>query len=420
MTVGQIEKLTQDRVVALFQQRLGYEYLGNWKDREGNSNLEVTTLTEWLKSRKVTPNLISKAMHQLRLVSEDPSKSLYDRNRAVYELLRYGVKVKPGAGETTETVWLIDWKRPANNHFAVAEEVAIQAADVKAHNKRPDIVLYVNGIALGVLELKRSTVSASEGIRQNLDNQTKEFIQPFFSTIQWVLAGNDTEGLRYGTTGTPAKYFLQWVEGDGPYAAEANLLDRHLLQTCEKARFLEVIHDFIVFDAGVKKLCRQNQYFGVKATQDFIRRREGGIIWHTQGSGKSLTMVWLAKWILANRTGSRVLIVTDRLELDEQIEKVFKGVNEGIYRTTSGADLIEQLNRPDQSLMCSLVHKFGTEDFIKDLKNLPPRVSGQGRSLRLRGRMSPHPIRGTQQGHADHPTHGPVHRIHRHAPPQGR
>ncbi len=202
-------------------------------------------------------------------------------------------------------------------------------------------MIYINGIALGVLELKRSTVSVAEGIRQNLDNQKKEFIQPFFSTMQWVMAGNDTEGLRYATIETPEKYYLRWVEDSGPYAGEPNLLDRHLLQVCRKARLLELIHDFIVFDAGTKKLCRQNQYFGVKAAQDFIRRREGGIIWHTQGSGKSLTMVWLAKWIRENREGARVLIITDRTELDEQIEKVFKGVNEQIYRT-------DQRQRPDR------------------------------------------------------------------------
>ena len=120
-------------------------------------------------------------------------------------------------------------------------------------------------------------------------------------------------------------------------AASTNLLDRHLIQLCDKERLLEIIHDFIVFDAGVKKICRHNQYFGVRAAQSPCAQREGGIIWHTQGSGKSLTMVWLAKWIREHMTDARVLIITDRDELDEQIEKVFLGVDEEIYRTTSGA-----------------------------------------------------------------------------------
>jgi len=130
------------------------------------------------------------------------------------------------------------------------------------------------------------------------------------------MAGNDTEGLRYGTIEPPEKYYLTWKEE----STAENPLDRALLQLCNKNRLLEVIHDFTVFDAGIKKLCRHNQYFGVKAAQARILKRAGGIIWHTQGSGKSLTMVWLAKWIRENVTGSRVLIVTDRVELDEQIE----------------------------------------------------------------------------------------------------
>lgn len=394
-SVGQIEKATQAHVVTLFQHRLGYRYLGNWIDRD-NSNIDQPLLQSWLKARGVPETLIGRALHELTKVAGDSSKSLYDRNRAVYEMLRYGIKVQPGAGENHVTVWLIDWHNPQANDFAVAEEVTVRGADLlnaaKASTKRPDVVLYINGIALGVLELKRSTVAVSEGIRQNLDNQKKEFIQPFFSTMQWVMAGNDTEGLRYATTETPEKHWLQWVETNDVHANESNLLDRHLLQVCDKARFLELMHDFIVFDAGTKKVCRQNQYFGIKAAQNFIQRREGGIIWHTQGSGKSLTMVWLAKWIRENRSGSRVLIITDRTELDEQIEKVFKGVSEQICRTSSGADLIEKLNGTEESLLCSLVHKFGradsrgaeddgsegAKDFITALDNLPADFSAKG------------------------------------------
>ena len=392
-TVGQIEKRTQARVVALFRERLNYAYLGDKTDRQ-NHNIELTLLRNWLTKRGVSDTLINRALHELNKVATDTSKSLYDRNKEVYDLLRYGVKVQPGAGENRVTVWLIDWQHPENNHFAIAEEVTVKGADLanaaKAGTKRPDVVIYINGIGLGVLELKRSTVSVAEGIRQNLDNQKKEFIQPFFSTMQWVMAGNDTEGLRYATIETPEKYYLRWVEESGPYANEPNLLDRHLLQVCRKARLLELVHDFIVFDAGTKKLCRQNQYFGVKAAQEFIQRREGGIIWHTQGSGKSLTMVWLAKWIRENREGARVLIITDRTELDEQIEKVFFGVHEQIVRTTSGDDLIEKLNGTEESLLCSLVHKFGrqgddeaagdegTKAFIAALQKLPPDFKAKG------------------------------------------
>lgn len=384
--VGQIERRTQERVVKLFHDVLGYDYLGDWSEREGNRNIEPKYLRTFLKDKQGYDDaLIDRALYILDKIAGDTSKNLYDRNRAVYDLLRYSVKVKTGVGENTTDVWLIDWKNPGRNDFAIAEEVTIPGGGPQAYTKRPDLVLYVNGIALGVLELKRSTISVAEGIRQNLDNQKKVFIEHLFSTMQLVMAGNDTEGLRYATVQTPEKYYLTWKE-DGP---EENLLDRHLIQLCGKARLLELVHDFTVFDAGTKKLCRHNQYFGVRAAQEYIRRREGGIIWHTQGSGKSLIMLWLAKWIRENVKDSRVLIITDRTELDEQIEKIFLGVDEQIYRTTSGADLIEKLNKNEKWLICSLVHKFGGRDdgadardvarYVEEVKSaLPPGFRAKG------------------------------------------
>lgn len=354
-TVGQKERLTQQRIIQLFQDDLQYTSLGDWHEREDNRNVEESLLKPWLARRGYSGTLITRALHQLSLAAAlGEGKSLYDANKAVYGLLRYGVKVKEGAGEQKQTIWLIDWQNPDANDFAIAEEVTVKGEN----KKRPDIVLYVNGIALGVLELKRSIVSVTEGIRQNLDNQKKAFVRSFFSTMQLIMAGNDTEGLRYGSIETPEKYYLNWKEE----SSIDNLLDRHLTQLCNKTRFLEIIHDFIVFDAGIKKLCRHNQYFGVHAAQEHVRRRAGGIIWHTQGSGKSLTMVWLTKWIREHVADARVLIITDRTELDEQIEKVFLGVNEEIYRTTSGADLIARLNASAPWLLCSLVHKFGRGD----------------------------------------------------------
>ena len=249
---------------------------------------------------------------------------------------------------------------PDNNDFGIAEEVTVRGQ----HTKRPDIVLYVNGIALGVLELKRSTVSVSEGIRQNLDNQGEEFIRPFFATVQLLMAGNESEGLRYSVIESEERYWLRWkaspANGGESTTSGDNPLLQELCQLCSKARLLELIHDFTVFDSGKKKICRHNQFFGVKAAQERVKRREGGILWHTQGSGKSLTMVWLAKWIREKVPNSRVLILTDRTELDEQIESVFKGVEEEhIYRTRDGADLVNVLGSPSEWLVCSLIHKFG-------------------------------------------------------------
>ena len=382
-TVGQRERLTQQEVTRFFRDTLGYAYLGDWRDRKGNSAIEEARLTGWLHRRGVEEKLINRALHQLdQAAALSGSKTLYTANKEVYSLLRYGVKVKPALDKPTETVWLVDWAHPENNDFAIAEEVAVQGV----HPKRPDLVLYLNGIAVGVLELKRSTVSVAEGIRQSRDSQEKDFIAPFFATNQLVMAGNTSEGLRYGVIGMSEKYWLRWKEDalPEPIAAAAgdNPLLRELGQLCRKERLLEIIHDFIVFDAGAKKTCRHNQYFGVRAAQECVRRGESGIIWHTQGSGKSLTMVWLAKWIREHIREARVLIITDRTELDEQIEKVFKGVDETIHRTQSGADLVQALNYSEPWLIGSLIHKFGRgeeasdkdyESFVEDVKKSLPR-----------------------------------------------
>lgn len=354
--VGQKERRTQQRVVKLLRDTLKYRYLGFWDEREANSNVEENLVRAWLRQRGCDDALITKVMREVEQArAVHGARSLYDANRDFYALLRYGAKVRPQPGEPTKTVWLVDWEDPSKNELAFAEEVTIAGE----HDKRPDIVVYVNGIAVAVLELKRSVISVTEGIRQNIGNQRKDFIAPFFATIQLVMAGNDTEGLRYGVIGSGAKDYLTWRE---PSEVE-NRLDRALLQLGRKDRLLELIHDFIVFDAGVKKIARHNQYFGIKLAQNRVRQRIGGILWHTQGSGKSLTMVWLAKWIRENVAGSRVLIITDREDLDRQIDqRVFGPVGETIYRTKSGADLLAALEKREHWLICSLIQKFRGRD----------------------------------------------------------
>lgn len=408
-TIGQRERRTQQRIVELLrkpvgQGGLGYIYLGDWTEDVQTSPIIGERLKTFLtKTQQHSDKLADRAIFEMSNLALDKTKRLYDLNRDLYEALRYGIKLREEHGENKKTIQLIDWDNPQNNDFAFAEEVTV---DMGRYKKRPDIVLYVNGIALGVLELKRSSVDVSEGIRQNLDSQKKDFIQRFYGPVQLVMAGNDTQGLRYGTIETPEKYYLQWKEerehadkpnelvtpedgvkvllpvkdaaGDDSHATQitqfAPRLDFDLSCVCRKDRLLEIIQDFTVFDRGVKKLCRPNQYFGVRAAQRFVGRKEGGILWHTQGSGKSLSMVWLAKWIKENVSGSRVLVITDRTELDEQIEKVFLGVGEkGIVRTSSGSDLIASLqgklkrkNFPSEpSLICSLVHKFGHQTSSK-------------------------------------------------------
>lgn len=389
-SVGQVERKTQDRIVKLFLSTLDYTYLGDWHEREANSAIEQDYLIKYLTRKGYSKDLINKAVNKLLNATLNQSDKLYYANKEVYTLLRYGVKAKENVGEQNQTVSFINFNDVYDNDFYIAEEVSVAGEN----KKRPDIVLYVNGIALGVIELKRSTVSIGEGIRQNLDNQTSSFIKPFFHTMQFVMAGNDTSGLRYGTIETKEKYYQTWKEdnkADDALSLKVDKLiasldydiDKQLVGLCHKERLLEMIHDFIVFDRGIKKIARPNQYFGVKAAEKRVKQREGGIIWHTQGSGKSLTMVWLAKWIRENIADSRILVITDRDELDKQIEKVFKGVDEDLYRTKRGKDLIDKLNSTTPLLLGSLIHKFGRkegdlkdsdyEEYINELKNNLPK-----------------------------------------------
>ncbi len=209
MEIGAKEIITQKRLLNLFSKKLGYTYLDDWTDRENNSNVEEEYLQKFLAARKLYSSAeINSAINQLKRVAGNISAGLYHANKAVYNLLRYGVNVSAEASENKKYVHLIDWANPLANDFQVAEEVTVKGRNTK----RPDIVIYVNGIALGVIELKRSTLSVHHGIRQNLDNQTDEFIPQFFTTVQLFFAGNDTEGLHYGVIQTSEKFWLRWKE----------------------------------------------------------------------------------------------------------------------------------------------------------------------------------------------------------------
>ncbi|WRA22593.1 type I restriction endonuclease subunit R [Helicobacter pylori] len=352
------EKEVQKQVIETFKS-MGYAYLGDLT-KSDNKNINKESLKAWLiKNQKINDKRWQRIEHEIHKALEN---DLYEANQKFYELLIYGVKTKISQNEPTQTSWLIDWKDVSKNEFSVAEEVSVKGSNTK----RPDMVLYVNGIALGVLELKNSSVSVESAIRQNLDNQKKEFIRDFFKTIQLVMAGNESQGLRYGVIETKEKYYLSWKE-------EGVL--KNLFETIEcflkKERFLEFIHDFLIFDKGQKKCARFHQYFAIKKTQEFIKRKEGGIIWHTQGSGKSLTMVWLTKWLRKNIKQARILIVTDRRELDAQIQGVFSGIGEkNLYRADSKKDLLSVLFENKKSLVRALVHKFDDND-LEDLKKQP-------------------------------------------------
>ncbi len=388
------ERVTQNRIISFFQKELGYIYLGNLENNK-NSNIRWEDWKLFLSASGYKDEFIESIQAEFNKELLNSAQSPYQTNKNIYSILKYGLKIAEYSGQAPKTIYFIDWEHADKNTFYIAEEVTVS----ENIDKRPDLVIYINGIAVAVIELKKSTISVADGIRQNITNQRDQFIQKFFATIQICAAANDSEGLRYGTSGTTEKYYLEWKEDsfldqlqdkdildkeiEQECSRQTNLLEKQIYRLFQKERLLDIIHNFIIYDSGIKKICRYNQFYAVKRCQNRIARNQGGIIWHTQGSGKSLTMVWLAKWILENIKKSRILIITDREELDEQIERIFTGVDLNIVRSYSSDNLISLLDNYESRLMCSLIHKFGRrtgevsdldyEKYVEELKKtIPP------------------------------------------------
>lgn len=369
------ERAYQDKILELFRNKLGYEYLGNLQyarnatvNSDGNTNspLIESEVRAFLESRvdasgnkKHTDSQISEAIMRLKSEITLPGNrfgQLTDKNTDVYNTLIYAMPVKPEPAKPEENVFFFDFDNPQNNRFRIAEEVSY-IDRLTGANSRPDLVVYVNGIALAVIELKRSIVSVAEGIRQHLSNQM-ELIPSFFTTTQFAAVANETNGFMYATICTPQKYWCPWKKDTNETGVK--LTDIEALQMFfDKQTFMTMFRYGVTTDAGIKKVMRPHQLHALNAAMPRLREKASGVIWHSQGSGKSLTMFWLAQYIKNNFENPRVLIITDRTELDEQIAMNFQHNGTDLHRAKSQDDLLKTLNKGEEWLICSLIHKFG-------------------------------------------------------------
>lgn len=363
------ERKYQDGIVKLFLNELNYKYLGKLQYAKGakcldsglkNAPIIESELRVFLSSEKYhyTPFQIDEAIRLVTnqsKIADRKKASIQEASHQMYELLTNPIQIQPEADKNHEDVYLFDFDNPLANTFALAEEVSFIDPLTGSHS-RPDLVVYVNGIALAVIELKRSIVSFEEGIKQNLSNEI-DLIPSFFTTVQYTIAAN-SNGFRYATLLTPQKFWCPWKRDD--HKVGVHLSDEESFREFfAKETFFDLFHYGVINDGGTKKVMRPHQFHALRAAMPRLKAKASGVIWHSQGSGKSLTMVWLAKYIRRNFEDARVLVITDRTELDIQINNTFLGTKEAIHQAKSSDDLLDTLQNGQEWLICSLVHKFG-------------------------------------------------------------
>ena len=380
------EMSTSQRPAIEILQKLGYKYISE----EENKNLRNNILTDVIfkdilakklneinsyeykgEKYKFSASTIGQAIKDL---NEDLVTGLISTNEKIYDLLTLGKSYQENMVDGTKRsfdIKYIDFEHPENNDFYVTEEFSVLRMNGKDY-ARPDIVLFVNGIPLAVIECKDASVPIIQAISQNIRNQKPDYIPGLFKFIQIVMAANKNE-TKYATCGTPDKFWLTWNE---QYVEKQNELlnktvigrqvtkqDRDIISLFEKERFLELIKDFIIFEAGKKKICRYQQYFAVKAMLERIKHdKKGGVVWHTQGSGKSITMVYITKKLMEDKEiqNPQVVIVTDRVDLDKQIHKTFNRIGVEAARATTGNNLTDLIKNEKIRVITTVVNKFET------------------------------------------------------------
>ena len=380
------EMTTSQRPAIEVLQKLGYKYISE----EENKNLRNNILTDVIfkdilakklneinsyeykgEKYKFSASTIGQAIKDL---NEDLVTGLISTNEKIYDLLTLGKSYQENMVDGTKRsfdIKYIDFEHPENNDFYVTEEFSVLRMNGKNY-ATPDIVLFINGIPLAVIECKDSSIPIIQAISQSIRNQKPDYIPQLFKFIQIVMAANKNQ-TKYATCGTPDKFWSTWNE---QYVKKQNELlnktvigrqvtkqDRDIVSLFEKERFLELIKDFIIFEAGTKKICRYQQYFAVKAMLERIKHdKKGGVVWHTQGSGKSITMVYITKKLMEDKEiqNPQVVIVTDRVDLDKQIHKTFNRIGVEAARATTGNNLTELIKNEKIRVITTVVNKFET------------------------------------------------------------
>ena len=380
------EMSTSQRPAIEVLQKLGYKYISEEENKKLRNNIltdvifkdtlakklnEINSYEYKGERYKFSASTIGQAIKDL---NEDLVTGLISTNEKIYDLLTLGKSYQENMVDGTKRsfdIKYIDFEHPENNDFYVTEEFSVLRMNGKDY-ARPDIVLFVNGIPLAVIECKDASVPIIQAISQNIRNQKPDYIPQLFKFIQIVMAANKNE-TKYATCGTPDKFWSTWNEqyvekqkellNKTVIGRQVTKQDRDIISLFEKERFLELIKDFIIFEAGKKKICRYQQYFAVKAMLERIKQdKKGGVVWHTQGSGKSITMVYITKKIMEDKEiqNPQVVIATDRVDLDKQIHKTFNRIGVEAARATTGNNLTELIKNEKIRVITTVVNKFET------------------------------------------------------------
>jgi len=374
---------SQERAIKVLE-KLGYQYIPRSQAEAWRGRLSTVIFPEVLRDflrrqsfvyrGKQTPfsdRSIGKAINDIDapLVS-----GLMSASKTIYDMLVSGNSYEEelyDGGRQSFDLRFIDWENPGNNIWQFTDEFSVERPNGKY--ARPDIVVLVNGIPLVVIECKKSGVDVEQGVLQNIRNWQPEYIPHLFKFVQIVIAMN-ANSVKYGTCGTLAEYFNVWREKDHKWhgekcdkVTEGAVIeqDRAIVSLLARERLLELIRYFILYDNNIKKIARYQQFFGIQKAMRRIKGEDGtntngGVIWHTQGSGKSLTMVMLVKKIIADPEirNPRFVLVNDRINLDKQLRDNFARTHLSPARAKTGKGLIALLNNKDETIITTLIHKF--------------------------------------------------------------